>query len=904
VPARKLLLLDVYALVYRAFFALPPLTTSTGAAVNAVYGFERMLARVLSTEKPSHAVACFDAGIPAERLAAMPTYKAQRPDMPDELRSQFPRVRTVLAAYGVPAVEVEGEEADDCIATLATRASSEAFASVIVSGDLDLLQLVDDHCTVLVPKRGISDLLRYNEAAVFERYGLHPSQLADYRGLKGDPSDNLSGVPGIGEKTAAKLIAQYGTLEEVLAHAREVKPDRIGALLVENADLARRCRDVSLAKRTLAIALTWDECAYRTPDPERLAAMYREFEFRGLFSRAEGRGDLKPEEGLAAGASADGSTSQSGRARSLPQWRHVLAATPDEARGVLARASAQPQIAIATIGAPGAPPLGFALAWPGSDAVAIPAAITADDERTRADFHKLLSSEAPAKLVFGAKELARFSGREGILARGLHFDAKLAFALLDPDRADTDLAGVALTYGAPPVTPYDASAAPMELFAAGHGMSAEHASAAAAIVAVAEPLQDDLRNAGMSGVFNDVEMPLAPVLARMESAGFRLDLDELDRMRRMLDDAIANATAAVHLLAGEEFNINSPKALGVVLFEKLKLPGGSKKKTAWATGVEVLSPLAVEHEIAARVLEFREVSKLKSTYVDALPALVDKSDGILHTTLNQLGAATGRLSSTNPNLQNIPVRSEIGREIRRAFLPPTKGRVLLAADYSQIELRLFAHMSDDPTLIEAFKSGEDIHAYTARIVFAVPAGEAVPAELRRRAKAVNFGILYGMGSFGLAQSVGFSRGEARDFIAAYFARFPQVKQYIADSVAKARVDGFVTTLLGRRRLLPDLKSPHPAMRAAAERIAINAPLQGSAADLIKLAMVHIAQRIDEQRLPAQLLLQVHDELIFEVDPTANDEMREEVRRAMEDAMTLRVPLVVDFKTGPSWGDMA
>ena len=711
------------------------------------------------------------------------------------------------------------------------------------------------------------------------------------------------GFPASAKRTAAKLIAQYGTLEEVLAHAREVKPDRIGALLVEHADLARRCRDVSLAKRTLAIALTWDDSAYNTPDPDRLAAMYREFEFRGLLSRAEGRGDLKPEEALAGGAATEATAAHPARGSSQPQWRHVLAATPEDAQRMLALALAQPQIAIATIGAQGAPPVGIAFAWPGSDAVAMPASLIADDEPTRAEFHKLLSSETPAKLVFGAKELARFSGREGVAARGLHFDAKLAFALLDPDRAGTDLDGVALAYGAPPVTPYDASAAPMELFAAGHGMSAAHASAAAAIVAVAEPLQDDLRNAGMSGVFNHVEMPLAPVLARMESAGFRLDLNELDRMRRMLDDSIASATASVHQLAGEEFNINSPKALGVILFEKLKLPGGSKKKTAWATGVEVLAPLAAEHEIAARVLEFREVSKLKSTYVDALPALIDKRDGILHTTFNQLGAATGRLSSTNPNLQNIPVRSEIGREIRRAFLPPTPGRVLLAADYSQIELRLFAHMSDDATLIEAFKSGEDIHAYTARIVFAVPAGETVPAELRRRAKAVNFGILYGMGSVGLAQSVGFSRGEARDFIAAYFARFPLVKQYIADSVAKARVDGFVTTMLGRRRLLPDLKSPHPVMRAAAERIAINAPLQGSAADLIKLAMVRIAQRIDEQRLPAQLLLQVHDELIFEVDPHALDGMREDVRRAMEDAMSLNVPLVVDFKTGPSWGDM-
>ena len=595
---------------------------------------------------------------------------------------------------------------------------------------------------------------------------------------------------------------------------------------------------------------------------------------------------------------------QAERGRTLPQWRHVLAATGAEARDALARASAQAQIALATIGAHGAQPVGFAIAWQGGDAIAIPASTLGEDPQAHAAFHHLLIAETPAKLVFGAKELARFAGHAGIEPRGVRFDAKLAYALLDPDRAETDLASIAAAYGAPDVTPYDATAAPMELFGASHGLTAGHASAAAAIAAVSEPLHDDLANAGMSAIFTDVELPLAPVLAQMERAGFRLDVDELDRIRRKLDDGIAHTTAIIHRLAGEEFNINSPKALGVVLFEKLQMPGGSKKKTAWATGVGVLAPLASEHEIAAKVLEFREVTKLKSTYVDALPSLIDKRDGILHTTFNQIGAATGRMSSTNPNLQNIPVRSELGREIRLAFLPPTPGRVLLAADYSQIELRLFAHMSEDPTLIEAFKSGEDIHAYTARAVFAVPAGEQVPAELRRRAKAVNFGILYGMGSFGLAQSVGFSRTEAREFIATYFARFPQIKQYIAGAIAKARVDGFVSTLHGRRRLLPDLKSAHPAMRAAAERVAVNAPLQGSAADLIKLAMVRIARRIAEAKLPAQLLLQVHDELIFEVDPHALDSLREDARMAMEDAMTLRVPLVVDFKSGPSWGAMA
>ena len=889
---RKLMLLDVYALVYRAFFALPPLTRSDGTAVNAVYGFERMLNLVLTREKPTHVGACLDAGIPPERLELMPTYKANRPDMPNELRSQFPLVRRVLEGYGITRVEIEGEEADDCIATIADRASKDSFQSVIVSGDMDLLQLVDEHCTVLTPKRGVSDLVRYDEAAVFERYGLRPSQLADYRGLKGDPSDNLSGVPGIGEKTAAKLIAQFGTLDELLAHTSEVKPERIGRLLAENADLARRCRDVSLAKRTLDIEVGWENFEYAPPERERLIELYREMEFRTLLGRTESL-DSAPVQSAAGPP----------RVAPGPAWRTTLTASPDEARSHLTRAALEPEIAIALAG-DGKEPDGIAIALPTSkEAFIVPASVLKADALTRAALADVLQAPLPAIIALDVKRLWRWAADAGFTLNGLAFDASLAYGLLDADRIGVGLPDIAAAYGVSGAAPAAAQSASLELFGSGEVVTAAQASEAAAIAQVAVPLREDLTNAGMMRLFMDVELPLAPVLGAMERAGFRLDLVELDRIRTKLDAVIDETTASIHRLAGESFNINSTKALGAILFDKLGIGGGAKKKTGWGTGIEVLGPLAAEHEIVRRVLDYREATKLKSTYVDALPLQID-SGGLLHTTFGQLGAATGRLSSNNPNLQNIPVRSEIGRGIRRAFTAPTRGRVLLAADYSQIELRLFAHLAADETLIAAFASGEDIHAYTARKVFDVPEGEPVPAELRRRAKAVNFGVLYGMGSFGLAQAVGISRGEAKEFISSYFARFPMVKDYIANAISKARVDGYVATIIGRRRYLPGLKAANPMLRATAERIATNAPLQGSAADLIKLAMLRIARAIESAALPAQLLLQVHDELIFEVEPTALKQLEDAVREAMEHALDLRVPLVVDLKSGPTWGDIA
>jgi DNA polymerase-1 len=858
-----------------------------------------MLNRMLATERPTHVAACLDAGIPQERLDAMPSYKAQRPDMPADLRPQFDGVRLVLDGYGIKAIEVEGEEADDCIATLSTRASKDGIFTAIISGDLDLLQLVDEQTTVVVPKRGIADLTRYDRAAVRERFGIDPEQLADFRGLKGDPSDNLPGVPGIGEKTASKLIAEFGDLDSLLARAAEVKPPRISELLVRYADQARRCRDVSTAKRTLPIDIGWTDLAYREPEKTQLAKIYATFDFRTLLERTGVTLDALDEvkvEPLAQARPSDVVTTY----RAIEEPGAAL-----QAISALSRSEA---VAIAFVPAGiswrGPDPTAIAFSESAGVAFVVPARLVLEHADVRRAFGSLVDDGAPRKRVHDAKAFFGWTEAAGFHPAGVAFDTMLAAGLIDPTLGEPTVAEAAGLAGvSTPVVEQRSQPAALDMFEAPPALDPAEAAAADAIFRSAEELDSRLKSAGEDTLLRDVELPLAAVLARMEQIGVRLDLAEMDRIRAELDRMIADASADVFAAAGEEFNINSPKAVGVVLFEKLGLPGATKTKTGYATGSEVLGPLSADHAIAAKILEFREVAKLKSTYVDALPQLVDKHTGKLHTTLHQLGAATGRLSSTNPNLQNIPVRTAAGRTVRRAFLPPTPGNVFLAADYSQIELRLFAHLSRDSNLIDAFVAGQDVHAFTARAVFGVPEGEALDPELRRRAKAVNFGILYGMGSFGLAQSAGITRAQAREFIAGYFARFPEIKKYIDDTLERARVDGFVTTLLGRRRYLPDLRTRNHAQRAAAERMAVNAPLQGSAADLIKVAMVRVERRIEGSGIDARMVLQVHDELLFDVPGTALDALRGLVAEEMEGAMQLAVPLVVDFKSGPTWADV-
>ncbi len=861
---KRLLLLDAYGLIYRAFFALPLLTTAKGQPINAVYGFTMMLNKVIAEEKPSHVIAAFDKGMPAYRVALYPQYKAQRQTMPEDLRGQFALVRRVLEAYGIPVAEIEGEEADDVIATLATKAEAQRAQTLVLTGDLDLLQIVDERTTVLATRRGITDLARYDGAAVMERFGLVPSQLADYRGLKGDPSDNLPGVPGIGEKTASKLLQAAGTLDALVADPARAGSPKLQRLIEEYGSQAQLCRDVSRADRDLAVEIDWERSRYESPSDAALYPLFRELEFKTLLAK------LKPPEDLpllAGGEQMSGTyrsyvasvdppefTRLAQELQAMANADHVALALHEGALGVSSRAGEG---------------LSFSI-----EALA--------HEPVRAAFSAALGS-ARRRAVHDAKRAEHALHAHGITAR-FEDDTMLGAHLLNPSRSFADV--------------NDALAELLNV-----GPLQEAAPVADATLQLAQRIGERLDERDQRALYEEVEVPLAPVLATMERAGIAIESSELDRLGGEIDGAVERLQQRIYDFAGEEFNIGSPQQLGNILFGKLQIPGSKKTKTGWATGVEVLFALAREYPICALVLEWREMTKLKNTYVDVIPQLVDPRDGRLHTIFNQTATATGRLSSTNPNLQNIPVRGDLGRRIRRAFVAKSGGYVLLTADYSQIELRIMAHLSGDEAMRSAFEEGQDIHDFTARRLFSVAAGEHVDPNQRRMAKSVNFGLLYGMSDFGLAQRLEISRAEAKEITTAYFARFPSVRAYIHKTLQEGRRNGYVATILGRRRYMPGLTSSNFAVRSAAEREATNAPLQGSAADLMKLAMVRVDRGIREGGLDAAMLLQIHDELIFEVHERDLHATAHLVRSAMEGAMKLNVPLETTLKAGVNWYDV-
>jgi DNA polymerase-1 len=859
------MLLDTYGLVYRAFFALPELTTSRGQPINAVYGFTMMLNKLIGEEKPTHVVAAFDKGMPVERVNLFAEYKAQRRAMPDELRGQFALVRKVLETFNIPIVEIEGQEADDVIATLARQAEEAGEQTVVVTGDLDLLQIVGERTTVLVTRRGITELGRYDPQAVRERFGLEPSQLADYRGLKGDPSDNLPGIPGVGEKTASKLIAAAGSLDALVANPQLAGSAKLQQLVETYGQQAALCRAVSIMRRDLPLDVDWESSRYAPPGERELYALYSELEFKTLLAKLPIPEDLP----LFAGEARLGGTYRSYvHAVDPPEFAQLasdLAAFRGKARLVFAHLD----------GTMGVSPAH-------GEGVSFSLAALQHEPVREAVSQLFAQSERPAG--YDTKRLLHLLQSAGIANARFVDDAMIAAHLLDPSRGFAD-AEDAVTVLLGNELPPDAAA---------------HADAAGRLV---EKGRAELEQRGQLAVYEDLEMPLAPVLAKMESAGVAIDLSELAVIGERVGAAAATLSRRIFDLAGEEFNIGSPQQLGKVLFGKLQIPGGKRTKTGFATGVEVLQSLAREYPICAQVLEWREVTKLKNTYVDVIPQLVDARDGRLRTEFNQTATATGRLSSTNPNLQNIPVRGELGRRIRRAFVARNDDYVLLAADYSQIELRLMAHLSRDEAMRRAFDERQDIHDFTARQIFNVPPEASVDPNQRRMAKSVNFGLLYGMSDFGLAQRLEIGRAEAKEMTTAYFARFPSVRAYIERTIDDARRTGYVETLLGRRRYMPGLTSGNYMLRAAAEREATNAPLQGSAADLMKLAMVRLDRALTEGALDAVMLLQIHDELIFEVRRSDLPAVAEMVRSHMERVVTLSVPLEVTLKSGANWYDV-
>ena len=863
------MLLDMYGLVYRAFFALPVLTTTKGVPINAAYGFTQMLTKIVGDEKPTHVIACFDKGMPQARVAMYSEYKAQREAMPDDLRSQFALVRRILEAYDIPMIELEGQEADDVIATLARQATEAGQRVDVVTGDLDMLQIVDERTTVLVTRRGITELGRYDPRAVYERFELQPSQLPDYRGLKGDPSDNLPGIPGIGEKTAIKLLKAAGSLDALLENPGLAGSPKLEALVREHGETARICRDVSIVARDLAVEIPWDEARYTPPSPETLYPLYRDLEFKTLLSR------LPVPKNDATLFPVDDAEHLDGTYRSF-----TAAVDPPEFALLaksLREAAAAPASALALRGDIGVS------AKEGSGFSFPPAALAYGD--VRAAFVELWTA---ARSRLGAHDWKTLQSAlrthgvepgEGVAGD----DVMIATHLLNPSRSYANLDDAAGEY-------------------LGKRLSDEAAMHADAVFRLRHVVRERLGLREQLSLYDDLELPLVDILARMERTGFAVDPAALDELSREVDGASARLQEEIYAAAGGPFNICSPQQLGTVLFERLGLPDGGRTKTGWATGIEVLQPLAREHEIVAKVLEYREVTKLKNTYIDVIPKLLG-SDGRLHTNFNQTGTATGRLSSNNPNLQNIPVRTELGRRVRRAFVAPSTSRVLLAADYSQIELRVMAHISGDEAMREAFRRGEDIHDVTARGIFGVPKGDTASANQRRIAKAVNFGLLYGMSDFGLAQRLEIERAEARAMTEAYFARFPTVRTWIDQNLEFARENGYVKTVLGRRRYFPDLRAKNFALRSAAEREATNAPMQGSAADLMKLAMVRIDRALLSGEFDALMLLQIHDELIFEVAHDQIDAVAALVKREMEHAYELVVPLEATLKTGRTWYDV-
>lgn len=861
------MLLDTYGLVYRAFFAMPPdLATSKGQPINAVLGFVNMLNRMLADEQPTHVIAAFDKGMPAERVALYKEYKAQRTAMPDDLRSQFPLVRRVLAAHDIPIVEIEGQEADDIIATLACKAEAIGEKTVVVTGDMDLLQIVDTNTTILRTRRGITELDRFDPAAVLEKFELEPRQLPDYRGLKGDPSDNLPGIPGIGEKTAIKLIKSSGSLDQLVANPSLAGSPKLQKLIEEYGAQATICRDVSIARRDLAVDVDWDASKYTKPADADLYRLYAELEFKGLLARMQPPVDDLP--------LFETEQKIEGRYRS-----YLAAVDPPEFVQLGADLNA-----LAT-----AERVAFALredefGVSGADGEGVVFASAALAHAPVREGLEAILRGAASLVAYDAKRVVRALSDAGIMHHRFDDDPMIGAHLLNPSRTFADISDAAAEF----------------LHAGIPDHAAARADAARRLVDVLRSALDDRDQLRL---YTDVEVPLASILARMERAGVAIDPAELRVIGGEIDTAVARLQKQIYDFAGEEFNIGSPMQLGNILFGKLEIPGSKKTKTGWATGVEVLQGLAKAYPICALVLEWREVTKLKNTYVDVIPQLTDPRDGRLRTAFNQTATATGRLSSTNPNLQNIPVRGDLGRRIRKAFVAKNDDYVLLAADYSQIELRLMAHLSGDEAMRTAFEEGQDIHDFTARQIFNVAADEHVDGNQRRMAKSVNFGLLYGMSDFGLAQRLEISRTEAKEITQAYFARFPSVRDYIARTIDEARHNGYVSTILGRRRYMPALNSSNYMMRSAAEREATNAPLQGSAADLMKLAMVKIERALDHKTIDATMLLQIHDELIFDVKRSDLHEAAHLVRSEMEGALALSVPLEVTVKTGRNWYDV-
>jgi DNA polymerase-1 len=916
------MLIDGPSLVYRGYFALPPLTTSDGTLVNAAFGFLQIVLRGMQDIKPDYAIVSFDVGRPQFRFDAHPEYKAGRPSMPDDLRSQFPLVREIATMMGMSIRELEGYEADDVIGTLAGQATAQGIDTMIVSGDLDGLQLVNDHVRLLTTRMGVAATVIYDEAKVLDRYGLRPSQMLDYKALKGDTSDNIPGVPGVGEKTAIALLQQFGSLDALYERLDEVK-GKLRDRLAEHRESAFMSREIGRIICDLPVTLDLESARTGRYDRRAVAQRFRELEFRSLIDR------LPPSSIAPTGHDAPERETPGGLQLSLD----LLASGAPSTGGEDARAAADPQVdpagaieqvdpriprdaadaaaldawleahssnlGVAWAAGDGRPLqrrlLGLGLAATDGSSWFVP--WNDGEPAVHRELHAFLARDDRRLVGHDLKQLLVMLGLRGVAMNGRLFDTLIATYMLNPALRAQSLDDVASNrYGAE----LPARALNADTGAEQSVVARRAAAEALTALLIAPTLEHELGEAALSSLFAEVEMPLIPVLARMELAGVEIDREALAAMSAEFGAELAQLEARIYGAVGHEFNIGSPKQLEQVLFHELELPATKRTRTGFSTDASVLEELRDKHEVVGLILEHRQIAKLKSTYVDALPLLV-APDQRLHTTYQQAVAATGRLSSADPNLQNIPIRTALGRRIRRAFVAPP-GKLLLGADYSQQELRILAHVSGDAGLKADFAAHADIHrAAAARVLGIAP--EAVTREQRSMAKMVNYGIAYGMSDFGLADRLRISREEAHAFIANYFGAYEGIRRYTVQIKILARDQGFVSTLLGRRRYLPELTARNSALRAAGERMAINMPIQGTAADGMKIAMVRLDAVLRERGLRSKMLLQVHDELVFETDADELPTLATLVTEVMEGALPLDVPLTVDLKVGDNWEEM-
>lgn len=879
----KWILIDGNSIAFRAFYAMPMLTNAAGMHTNAVYGFATMLLKLIEEEKPTHMLVAFDAGKMTFRHEGYEDYKGGREKTPPELNEQFPLIKDLLRALGIAQFELDNYEADDIIGTLARMADEAGRDALIVTGDKDMLQLVSDRVTVAITRKGISEVDRFTPEAIREKYGLAPHQIIDLKGLMGDASDNIPGIPGVGEKTALKLLHEFGSVENVLDNVSSLK-GKLRERVEEHRDSALMSKKLATIYREVPLDRSEADIVYSGYDRQTLAAALSKLGFRSLMERL----GLQEDGGEAIGQP---------EAAELKLERH----TPDTAArltaDMLAKAEAL-HVESAGENPHQAALLGLAVVI--DDTVHVLLTETLRSPGAEAVRAWLADSGRP-KTGYDLHKAALVLGWEGMALAGFEFDVQLAAYLLDPTDGNYAVSSLAAKYSLPPVQSDDDVYGKGAKFAVPDEETlADHLARKADAVRRIAPLQrQELERLGMHRLYYELEQPLARVLCGMEQQGIAVSRETLEEIGRDLERQIADLIAGIYRHAGTEFNLNSPKQLGEILFDKLGLPVKKKTKTGYSTDAEVLESLEPYHEIVGLILHYRQLSKLQSTYIEGLLKEIRPETGKVHTYYRQTIAATGRLSSQFPNLQNIPIRIEEGRRIRKAFVPSEPGWYILAADYSQIELRVLAHISGDERLKEAFRSGMDIHTKTAMDVFGV-AEDQVDANMRRQAKAVNFGIVYGISDFGLAVNLKITRKEAAAFIEQYFAVFQGVRRYMDDIVARARQDGYVTTLLERRRYLPEINASNYNLRSFAERTAMNTPIQGTAADIIKLAMVKMDAEIRERGLRSRMLLQVHDELVFEVPEDELETMKTLVPNVMESAVELDVPLRADVSVGRNW----